>query len=180
MTKATRGSRGFTLVEVLAALIITGLVVLLAGAVFSSLGAAAEGIRASRKALDLRMNARRSLREAFLNLEVGTAGTHPFEGHPEAVAFTTWWMVPEGWLERGDIGIALHHGQLLAERTGVRPIVLADSITRVDFDYLLEPGANTRWVREWVSPVSAPLAVRLRIGRGTATDTLLLLVKERG
>jgi len=66
-------------------------------------------------------------------------------------------------------------------------IVLADSLRDAAFDYLLEPGARARWVREWVSPVSAPLAVRLRIAylpRTASTahhaDTLLLLIKERG
>jgi hypothetical protein len=63
-------------------------------------------------------------------------------------------------------------------------------VTDVAFDYLLEPGENTKWVREWISPVSAPLAVRVRVThlsdngqRTTAhavTDTLLLLIKERG
>src|SRR5438105_2612900 len=66
-------------------------------------------------------------------------------------------------------------------------IALADSIASLDFDYLLEPGAESRWVRVWVSPVSAPLAVRMRVerpGKGeggrVVTDTLLFLIKERG
>ena len=50
----------------------------------------------------------------------------------------------------------------------------------------LEPGERSRWVQEWRSPSTAPLAVRMRIRRGAAsdgvarTDTLLLLVGERG
>ena len=66
-------------------------------------------------------------------------------------------------------------------------ILLADSVTDVAFDYLLEPGEEAKWMREWISPVSAPLAVRIRIQRGTGkgeagmvVDTLLLLIKERG
>ena len=63
-----------------------------------------------------------------------------------------------------------------------------DSVAELALDYLLEPGAESRWVREWVSPVSAPLAVRMRIekaGCGTrdarcVVDTLLFLIKERG
>jgi len=36
-------------------------------------------------------------------------------------------------------------------------------------------------VREWVSPVSAPVAVRMRVtGEGNEVDTLLFLIKERG
>jgi hypothetical protein len=59
-----------------------------------------------------------------------------------------------------------------------------DSVTELALDYLLEPGANTRWVRQWLSPLSAPLAVRLRIerrgGSSEGVDTLLCLIKERG
>src|SRR5262249_45348706 len=132
---------GFTLVEVLAALIITGMVVLLAGGVFASLSSAATRVRIAREALDHRMNARRWLREAFLNLEVGTPGAHPFEGHPRSMAFTTWGLVPEGWLERGGLNINVQASRLVAEVEGARPMVLSDSVTTVDFDYLLEPGA---------------------------------------
>ena len=68
------------------------------------------------------------------------------------------------------------------------PIALVDSVTNVQVDYRLEPGAESRWVREWVSPVSAPVAVRMRIERavhgaqdtGNVVDTLLFLIKERG
>ena len=67
-------------------------------------------------------------------------------------------------------------------------IALRDVVRDVEFDYLLEPGAESRWVREWVSPVSAPVAVRMRITKaengkwetGNAVDTLLFLIKERG
>ncbi|MDZ4863742.1 MAG: hypothetical protein SGJ01_09885, partial [Gemmatimonadota bacterium] len=63
-------------------------------------------------------------------------------------------------------------------------IVLADSVVGVEFDYLLEPGAQTRWVQTWISPLSAPLGVRLRIARRANdvdwTDTLLVLIGERG
>ena len=65
---------------------------------------------------------------------------------------------------------------------------MSDSVTDAGFDYLLEPGVESRWVREWVSPVSAPVAIRVRVTRGlgmgderrVVTDTLLFLIKERG
>ena len=48
------------------------------------------------------------------------------------------------------------------------------------------PGEQARFVREWISPVSAPIAVRLRIARrreagySEQVDTLLVLVGPRG
>ena len=63
--------------------------------------------------------------------------------------------------------------------------MLADSVRDVQFDYLLDPGENATWVREWISPVSAPLAIRVRITKGVGSgmwgvDTLLLIVGPRG
>ena len=51
----------------------------------------------------------------------------------------------------------------------------------VRFDYLLVPGADARWVMEWHSQVSAPLAVRVTLSHtGGEVDTMLYLVKPRG
>jgi len=48
-------------------------------------------------------------------------------------------------------------------------------------DYLLDYGAGARWVDEWVSPVSAPVAARLRLlHTGGRADTLLLHIGSRG
>jgi hypothetical protein len=51
----------------------------------------------------------------------------------------------------------------------------------VAFDYLLEPGLNSQWASVWESPVSAPLAIRVRITQlDRIADTLLLIVGPRG
>ena len=60
-------------------------------------------------------------------------------------------------------------------------VLLADSVEAVGLDYLLEPGIQAAWVQEWISAVSAPLAVRARVRRaGGRTDTTLYLIKARG
>ena len=78
--------------------------------------------------------------------------------------------MPEGWLERRRVELRVENG-VFAGWSGV---------SGVAFDYLLEPGAHAAWVREWISPVSAPVAVRVRIARGAAVDTLLFIVGPRG
>ena len=78
--------------------------------------------------------------------------------------------------------------RLVATLTPGPSVALRDSVTDLEFDYLLEPGAESRWVKEWVSPVTAPVAIRLRVTTGresgdggrVVTDTLLFLIKERG
>ena len=82
------------------------------------------------------------------------------------------------------MSLAARNGALVAA-AGADSLRLMDDVAYVELDYLLEPGADTRWVRAWTSPVSAQVAVRMRIARrlnagAGAVDTLLFLVKGRG
>ena len=169
---------GFTLIEVMVAITIAGVVVLAAHRIFTGVADGARAVATARESLDRRANARRWLKATFLSLEP------PFEGRANRASFTSWHLVPGGWFEREPIQL-LQDGSHFLGATGAQSLQLADSVSDVAFDYLLDPGADAKWVREWVSPVSAPLGVRLRIagcGQRDAgcVDTLLFLVKERG
>lgn len=176
--------RGFTLIELLLSLTLGSLVVLLAHRVFAGVVDGAARVEAARAALDREANARRFLHEAFGSLDVGTERAGGFTGRPERVEFATWRRTAEGWLSRERMTLAARDGRLVASgRYG--EIVFGDSVVRVAFDYLLEAGATEAWVREWVSPVSAPVAVRMRITRDGKrdtgnVDTLLFIVGPRG
>lgn len=177
-----RDHRGFTLLELLVALTVSGIVVLLAHAVFTAVTDAGRDVRNARLALDREANARRWMEAALLSLDVGSDSAGPFEGRPDRMAFGAWLETSGGWFERRRIELRRNGTSFDADS-----MILADSVTDVAFDYLLEPGEDTKWVREWISPVSAPLAVRIRIERGRGkwdggmvVDTLLLLIKERG
>lgn len=182
-----RRHRGFTLIEVTVALLIAGLAVLVAHRVYAAAGDASTRLRIARHALDRRMNARRWLEQSFLSLEVGTDQENQFAGYPDRVTFTSRLPGVNGWSELRRIELRVDHGSLVAAISDERPIVLEEHLSEVHLDYLLVPGESTRWVQTWISPASAPLAVRLRIGHsgvgssGSArTVTLLLLIKERG
>ena len=172
--------RGFTLVELMVALVITALVALLAAGTFSAAVGGVYRIRAERIAQDRAANSRRWLAAAFLSLEVGQQGSRQFDGHPTRASFTTWLPAPGGWMERADVTLTRIGDSLVATVAGAPPVVLADSVRSIDLDYLLQPGAESRWASDWVSPVSAPLAVRLRVERADVTDTILCLIKARG
>jgi len=169
---------GFTLVEVLIALVIGSLVVLLAQQLFAAASDGTRRLMAAQVRLEAERLPARWLESAFLSLEAGgKAGS--FEGHPHTVSFTAWLTQPGGWMEPRAVLIRLSDSSLRAD-TGDGPIGLQPGVRNVDFDYLLEPGAESRWVRDWVSPVSAPLAVRIRLTRDSGVDTTVLLIKGRG
>lgn len=179
---------GFTIIELMVALTIGALVVLVANQLFAAVAERGRTLVTSRTALDRAANARRWLAATFLSLDVGTDGAGGFDGRLDHAGFSTWLLTPDGWFERRQVTLSAEHGQLQGAVTPGTPIALVDSVTDVEFDYLLEPGGESRWVREWVSPVSAPVAVRMRITRagsgtaetGSAVDTLLFLIQERG
>jgi hypothetical protein len=168
------------LVEVLVALTISGLVVLLAHWLFAAATDAARTVQDARAALDREANSRRWLQAAALSLDVGQQAGDGFEGRADRLVFSTWLETSEGWFARRRVTLGLDSRGFIAAVDQVDTLVLADDVHTVAFDYLLEPGEDTKWVREWISPVSAPLAIRLRLGRRPRADTLLLLVKERG
>jgi len=190
------GQRGFTLMEVVVALTVGTIVVLVAHELFGAVAQPGRTLTAVRSALDRSANARRWLSATFLSLDVGTEGAAGFDGRPDHAAFTTWLLTPDGWFERRRVSLARDNDRLVASVASSQPIALMDNVAELAFDYLLEPGSESRWVREWVSPVSAPVAMRMRIekagcpkglpvGRGMrdtgcAVDTLLFLIKERG
>ncbi len=183
-----RDPRGFTLIELLVALTIGALVVLIAHQLFAAVAERGRTLIVARTALDRAANARRWLAAAFLSLDVGTDGAGGFDGRVDHATFSTWLLTADGWFERRQVTLGAEQGHLQAGVTPGTAIALMDSVTDLQFDYLLEPGAGSRWVREWVSPVSAPVAVRIRIAKagcgmrdaGCVVDTLLFLIKERG
>src|SRR5262249_37222402 len=159
-------THGFTLIEVMVALTISGLVLLAASQIFAGVGDGGRALVAAREILDRDANASRYLKAAFLSLEVGLVAHTGFEGRSDAVQFTAWQQTAGGWFEPQRIELQRQDSAFVAVH-GTEAIVLAGGVQDVAFDYLLEPGADSRWVREWISPVSAPLAVRIRIERGT-------------
>jgi prepilin-type N-terminal cleavage/methylation domain-containing protein len=179
--------RGFTLLELLVALTIAGSVALLAHRVFVGVAGGAARLEKTRESLDREMNARRLLTELVGSLDVGTPGAGGFRGERERLSFTAWAFAAEGWPRRRAVLLAVLDSAFGVVGLGDEAIPLLGPVARVEFDYLLEPGATEHWVREWISPVSAPVAIRVRVTRRECgawdvgcVDTLLLIVGPRG
>ena len=187
-----RLERGFTLIEVILALTLGALLVLLAHRVFTGVADGARRLTEARAALDREQNARRWLEAAFGSLDVGP-GSGGFAGSPNHAEFASWQLTPEGWFARRRVTLKRSEGRLLALPETSDTVILSDGVTDFQLDYVLDvgseghddstqgaPGAQARFVREWLSPVSAPIAVRLRITHAGAADTLFLIVGPRG
>jgi hypothetical protein len=136
-------------------------------------------LRSARRELDAASNARRWLASAIGSIEVGREGAVPFDGRPHDATFSTYLFSERGWFERDVVTLEVS-GRGLHARSIRKVVVLAAGASSLDIDYLLEPGLDSKWVSQWVSPVSAPLALRLRLATGGRVDTMLFLVGPRG
>jgi prepilin-type N-terminal cleavage/methylation domain-containing protein len=192
-----RSSRGFTLIEVLVALSLTGVLLVLAHGIAASVTDAAQRGAEWSAELDRDANRRLWLVRAFANTLVGSAPVRGFQGldgtdadhESDRIAFFTAVRVDTVLAERAVRVWCDNTGRLVAElRTPPGSgdavpdtLVLADGLAAFGADYLLDYGADSRWVQEWVSPVSAPIAVRLRLARHDGgADTVLLHIGPRG
>lgn len=169
---------GFTLIEVMVALALAGLAVLAAHRLFAGVVDGVQRLAEARRTLDREANARALLSHLITGADVDQG--HPFQGQPQQVAFTAWCTDRVGRAVRKRLRVRAEGGALVLYGLYAEPVHLADSVTAVGFDYLLQLGAGERFVREWYSGASAPAALRLRLTRGATTDTLLLLVGSRG
>jgi prepilin-type N-terminal cleavage/methylation domain-containing protein len=192
-----RSSRGFTLIEVLVALTLTGVLLVLAHGIAASVADVAQRGADWSAERDRDANRRLWLVRAFANTLVGSAPVRGFQGLDGTDADQEWDRITFFTAVRADTGLVDRAvrlwrepaGRLLAElripssgEEGIPDtLVLADQLAAFGADYLLDYGASSRWVQEWVSPVSAPIAVRLRLRRRDGrADTLLLHIGPRG
>ncbi|MGH7533425.1 MAG: PulJ/GspJ family protein [Gemmatimonadales bacterium] len=175
---------GFTLLELMLALAIGGLLVLTAGRLFAVAGDSNTALMRARRADDLRANGREWLTTTLGSLEVGAAGTIGFQGNGTTMTFTAWVPTAQGWMERRPVTLTLAGGALIGTADG--SVMLADSVRAGAFDYLSEYGEGTTWLSGWQSPVSAPIAIRIRLTRPTSdpehlqVDTLVFRIGGRG
>ncbi|HEU4647901.1 MAG TPA: prepilin-type N-terminal cleavage/methylation domain-containing protein [Gemmatimonadales bacterium] len=174
---------GFTLVEVIVALLVTSVILTMSVRLFGTSARAVESLRADRRSLDRQVNAHRWLAAAFLSADLGDSAT-VFVGNTNGVGFQTWLQTPDGWFEQRDV-LVRQDGHRLVASSATDTMSLDEAVDSVAFDYLLATGAESRWVREWAAGRTAPAAVRMRVrhtspdlGAGDGSvDTALFLVK---
>jgi prepilin-type N-terminal cleavage/methylation domain-containing protein len=168
-------TRGFTLIEVAVALVVGGMALTAAAALYQGLGSQAEAIQASALRVDRDGNAERLLRGLWTNLRVGEREDSgaSVRGDSATVAFKAWCPTPEGWLracagrlaiERDEPGVAVRlHVDTPPSR---RPVTLWSALPAATFRYLRNAGHGGTWQSRW-SDLVIPPAIAVVMGNDT-------------
>jgi prepilin-type N-terminal cleavage/methylation domain-containing protein len=176
--------RGFTLVEVMVALVLAGIAVSTAVGVFASTGDTVRRLGQESRAWTHRGNARVWLSDALASAEVDATGGIIFDGDRESVRFRGWQWSPKGWVEPADIEVSFVGGRLRATNGSGAPLVLSDSIEGIALSYLPTWGEDTEWLPRWRSDSGLPAAVRLIVWSRARdlprSDTSIVLVGVGG
>lgn len=172
---------GFTLVETMVAMVITGLIAATVGRIAHAVILSDQRLRLSRVEWDGRWAAYRWLHEAFVGLEVGTDSLSSFQGWADSVRFSANMRSASGEVVLSRPNLVVRGQSLVAEVGSGLPDTLVRGVSRVAFGYLQSPGARAEWLIGWHSPATAPIAVRLILwGVSGGADTLLLPIGRRG
>ncbi len=174
-----RRPRGFTLVELLVALLLASILALTAHGLLAAMTDAGTQLQRSAEESRGTVAARTWALEACRSLEAGTATGLGFEGDSMAVRFHSRVVIADGWIERRPVTISVGARRLTLS-LGDWSVVLADSVDGAVLSYLADPTAEGGWVDGWSSPVSAPLAIRMRWMRGEIEESLLCPIGARG
>ena len=176
----TRASRvGFTLIEVTVALVIGGMALVAAAALFNGLARRAEGVERAGRRADRDANSERLLRTLFENIDLrGDSTSPPVSGDQRSIRFRAW--CDEGRGSFAPCGVRLSIQQdaglsfLQLELAGAdsSTLVLRRGFREGRLRYLLYAREGSRWIDAWPARLVAPTAIAVIIER----DTLLLPV----
>lgn len=172
---------GFTLIELTVAILLSGIVLLGARALWESLAISVDRLSVQATADARDMNGERLLRSLVGRLEVGTNQSQEFAGDEQQAQFTTWCDVPAGWQERCDAVIGFEfdsvgHLELQARLSTGEIISLQRGFAHGVLRYLNAPAGGGVWFHIWGHGITAPLA----IGVITDSDTAIVRIGERG
>jgi prepilin-type N-terminal cleavage/methylation domain-containing protein len=166
---------GFTLVEVMVALVIGGMTIASAGALLGGLSDRAEFIATTAAHADAGANAEYVLRSLTENLDSGSGTTPPLVGSADSVVFRSWCQTPRGWFEQCAVRLSFDRRPGVAvlgmELRGSTSTLLSLPRGAGRFHYLDDTGQSLRWIDSW-SERELPVAVGIILDG----DTLLLPV----
>lgn len=177
MRRAER--RGFTLLELLVALALSGLVIAGARGVLEGLASYADRAATQSRQGDALANGERLARRIVRQVSLRAESHVSFDGSEHEARFGSWCDVAGGWREPCDVRVGV--ARLSGGANVVMHLSTGDSlIVRVGATtgrlvYLASAEDGGRWRGTWTESMTTPLA----IGVISGTDTLLLRIGER-
>ncbi|HWG35669.1 MAG TPA: prepilin-type N-terminal cleavage/methylation domain-containing protein [Gemmatimonadaceae bacterium] len=176
---------GFTLLEVLVAVMIAAMLLLSADAVFEQLASSRDDTARSSVTRDRLQNSDALVKSWVRQIDVSpTAGPaslpHAFVGDASESRFTSWCVAAGGWEQA--CAVSLH---TVADSTGVGVVAVSsagDSAriqmrdSTIALRYLSDAANGGHWVVSWPSGPTVPLA----IGIVSPSDTIVYRVGARG
>jgi prepilin-type N-terminal cleavage/methylation domain-containing protein len=172
-----RRPAGFTLVEVMVALVIGGMVISAAAGLLTSLGDRAKAIERAAASADEDANAERQLRTLVANLAPAGDTTHPVIGNGDSVVFRAWCDTAARWLDHCDVRLFFNRRDsvtTLNMELGsgyISALELRRDVRRGRLRYLTEVDHRLQWRDAW-SERYPPTALAVVI----ESDTLLFPV----
>ncbi len=178
MNRPRSAHQGFTLVEIIVAMAVGGIVVLGARQLVESLTRSTRAITEYTAVTAHEGNAERVVRELVQRVEVGLE-LPPFGGTATSVSFSTWCDVAGGWAERCIATLATGAEstawQYVSSPADVKAVIVSlGGVHRL----LYFDGSSERrvWKAVWMPGGPLPLA----LGLVRQSDTLILRIGYRG
>lgn len=168
-----RRSRGFTLVELMAAIALTSLAISGCVILFRQLEDEAIRIRVESASVARQGNGQRLLRALSRHAEATGDTALRFRGDERAVSFRSWCAVPSGWLERCGVLFVIDRGRdsstVIAQLSTHEQLSLVSYAGVAEFRYLDLLARDSAWTRYWGESLRLPAAIAIVRAR----DTLL-------
>lgn len=176
--------RGFTLIELIVALALGGMILVGAHQVLGSLEDETHALAIRSADTEMRANGLRLLRALAGRVEVGTPEAVAFAGTPIEARFTSWCEVPAGWIERCIVVLAVDTVRgvptLTAHFDNAPAVALVPNVSTGALRYLNSAAKGGQWFRAWSTGISAPLALGVIRNNDGHADTLIVRIGERG
>jgi prepilin-type N-terminal cleavage/methylation domain-containing protein len=172
--------RGFTLIEIMAALVIGGITLATIVQVIVLLLASAKELTTLAADHEARMTAHHRIRSVLGSIQQ-PVGTKWFRGTRDEAEFTGALRTSADGFRTSTVRLSVHGGRLtaLAPDDGEYVLTAADSVA---FEYLAGHGLNAPFLPAWSSSSEPPVAIRVRLARRdtrdrNTVDTLLVPVR---
>jgi prepilin-type N-terminal cleavage/methylation domain-containing protein len=179
---------GFTLLEVMVALVVGAIVILGARALLDGLSLHAGRVQTLARAADADANLEHVLRTAVARGGIASDSAARFDGTPDRARFATWCDMPGGWQEPCDVQLAAEREPAGSQFSVVLTLGAADAmrvsehLDAASLRYLASASGGGQWVERWEQAITPPLAIGLitRAAGAARPDTMILRLGERG